>query len=133
MKSHPSTSTAELPPHLAADIPNTVAVVELLQATTLTGTLIALIPRRRGRQESAPRIYTSQTVTVMLLYIHVPSTNATGVFVTVKVTVTLRVGYIAAALVLLLLRGIDVFKIPVNVVACNRPMTETALGTLAAR
>ena len=62
-----------------------------------------------------------------------PSTNAKRVFVTVEVTVTLRVGYIAAALVLLLLRGIDVFKIPVNVVACNRPMTETASGTLAAR
>ena len=66
MKSHPSTSTAELPPHLAADVPSTVAVVELLQATTLTETLIALIPRRRGRQESAAGIYTSQTVTVML-------------------------------------------------------------------
>ena len=66
MKSHPSTSTAELPPHLAADVPNTVAVVELLQATTLTETLIALIPRRRGRQERTPSLYTSQTVTVML-------------------------------------------------------------------
>ena len=77
MKSHPSTSTDALPPYLAADVPNTVAVVELLQATTLTETLIALIPRRRRRQGRAAGIYTSQTVTVMLRAINKRDTRRT--------------------------------------------------------